>query len=547
MLIAVLITFAAVFFESSALAAPSSVSAERAAVAGADAPTSGPVRIAFTTFLRSREGILATIAFFAAMGTATLAVGFNAIRSTERTAAASRPSSRRARRRYGSGAAPGSPGEGMASRSLAALLAAAAFLLPLVFTIALADVFAEPKTIVLWGAAIVSAALMALGLLSGAGPRRFWILEISLIAFVALTVLATILSIDPNQSLKGERLQYQGLLSILAYVVLFVAARWSISTAQRARVLAASLLASAGLAGLYAIAQWFRLDPIWDALFKDRVFSAVGQANALASILGMAGVAAVGLVAGIGRRRGVLLLSGVAVVAIALVLTFSRGGYLAVPIGIAVAGVVLAAGGVPAAVRALMPRLAIGLGAAALVVAALVVTSPPAREFVGRVVGRVTSIPNVAETSNRSHLDLWEVGIRIAAEHPILGTGPDTYVLLFPQYRDEVLTPDRAAIMAKFRPESAHNVYISTAAGSGIPSLIAYLVVIAASLLAVFRAARREIPTTTRLALAGLAGAAVIHLVTDGFMTGEPSSAAVFWIFLGGAVGLAERHLPTAR
>ena len=165
---------------------------------------------------------------------------------------------------------------------------------------------------------------------------------------------------------------------------------------------------------------------------------------------------------------------------------------------------------------------------------------------VGRVVDRVTSIPNVGESSNRSHLDLWEVGVQIAADHPVFGTGPDTYVLLFAEYRDDVLTPERAAIMSKFRPESPHNVYISTAAGSGVPSLLAYLLIIGGSLAATLKAARREIPRPVRLALAGFAGGAVIHLVTDGFMTGEPASAAVFWILLGAAAGLAERQIPSA-
>ena len=113
-------------------------------------------------------------------------------------------------------------------------------------------------------------------------------LTIAVLAFAGLTVLATILSIDPGQSLAGERLTYQGLLSTLAYVVLFVAARRSITSMPRVQGVALGLLASATVVATYAIAQSLSLDPIWTTLYKDRPFSTMGQASALASVLGMA-------------------------------------------------------------------------------------------------------------------------------------------------------------------------------------------------------------------------------------------------------------------
>jgi len=513
---------------------------------GGEAPTSGDLRLTFTTFLRSGAGIAATVLVYGALGVAAFAISYGSMSRTRHATPAKRPESHSTRRRLGSGRSDRSRNDDGLPRVLAAILAASCFLLPLVFTIALADVFAQPKSQLLWFIALVALTALVIAFMRGATPTRFGVIDIGLVGFVLLTVLATIFSINLNQSLKGERLQYQGLLSISSYVVLFVAARWSMRNDQRARVLSATLIASATLSAIYAIAQWFSLDPIWDALFKDRVFSTVGQANALGSILGMAGVSAIGL-AGVGRRRLLVLAVALVLVGAAFVLTFSRGAYLGLPVGVAVAIAVLVANGMPASVRTFMPKFAAGLAAVALILVVGAAIWEPARGFFGRVVDRVTSIPNATESSNRSHLDLWEVGIRIASEHPILGTGPDTYVLLFPRYRDEVLTPDRAAVMAKFRPESAHNVYISTAAGSGLPSLVMYLFIIGGTLVAVFRVARREVPIEVRLALAGLAGAAVVHLVTDAFMTGEPSSAAVFWVLLGAGAGLAERHLDDGR
>jgi len=133
------------------------------------------------------------------------------------------------------------------------------------------------------------------------------------------------------------------------------------------------------------------------------------------------------------------------------------------------------------------------------------------------------------------------MGVVYAAEHPLIGTGPDSYVLLFGDYRDRVLTPERAVVMARFRPESAHNVYISTAAGAGVPALIAYVAMIGLALAAGVQAARRDVSPAARLTLAGLMGAVAVHLVTDSFMTAEAASAGIFWIMLGAIAGFGRR------
>jgi O-antigen ligase len=135
------------------------------------------------------------------------------------------------------------------------------------------------------------------------------------------------------------------------------------------------------------------------------------------------------------------------------------------------------------------------------------------------------------------------VGVRIVVDHPTLGTGPDTYVLVFPKYRDRVLPPQRAAVLARSRPESPHNGFIAVATGSGIPALTAYLLLVILGLARAVRAAQGRQPLATRLALAALIGASVAYLVTSSFMTAEPATTALFWVILGSAIGLADRVL----
>ena len=136
------------------------------------------------------------------------------------------------------------------------------------------------------------------------------------------------------------------------------------------------------------------------------------------------------------------------------------------------------------------------------------------------------------------HLDQWTVGAAIVADHPLLGTGQDTYVLMFEDYRDDVLPADRAVLLSFFRPESPHNVYLAIAAGAGVPALFAYLAVVGAAAARATRATRSAAdPRATVFAAACLAAVAG-HLVTDMFLTAETSGSVSFWIVLGAAAAL---------
>ena len=478
-------------------------------------------------FLESGAGLATVIAASVVIALGAFAVFFVWLRRTERS--------------------PDDPSaaDGL-GRALASLLAVACLVLPLVFTIASADVFAWPKALTVWILAVPTAVLVAVALLTDARHRRADALNVAVFVFAGLSVLATVLSVDPAHSLPGERLQYQGLITTLAYVVMFVGARVSVVSVRRAQVVAVGLLVSATVAGIYAWAQATSLDPIWSSLYKDRVFSTMGQASNLAAVLGMGTLVALTLVAG--RRRVGMALVAVAafITASALVLTLTRGAYVGLVAGGIAAGLVLVArrGRSISAVR--LPRTVIPIVGAIAVIVAVVIVWQPASALADDVAERALSIPAVTESSNRSKLDMWEVGIRIAKDHPVIGAGPDSYVLLFGEYRDRVLTPDRAAVMARFRPESPHNVYIATAANLGIPALAAYLAVIVLAVGSGVRAARRDISLAARLTLAGLIGAIVVHLVTDSFMTAEPAGSAIFWILLGAVAGLGERLTATA-
>jgi O-antigen ligase len=508
-------------------------------VAAPTAPSASQPNERLIAFFRSPAGVASEVI---ALALGALAWTLGSARWLERQESTGRvlttkSARKRARRRHPVDQPPNSIVS--ISRVLAGLATAAALILPMTFSILIGeDVFALPKTVGLWVFGIAIGSTLIASVLAGARPSRPGLLELSAAAFLGLTALATLTSVDPAHSVIGERLQYQGLFSAVMNVLLFTAAAVSLTTILRVRLLAVAVLTSATVAAAYALVQWFGFDPIWAELYKDRVFSTVGQANALATTLGAGVISASALLAITGRRRRAAIIASAALCIAALVLTFSRGGYVAFGFGVVVAALVVLPGLGRIGFRRISRPVVGGLGAAMLIVGIVVFAWQPANDLVGRVAARTASIANAAESSNQAHLDLWTVGLRIAADHPALGTGPDTFPVVFPQYRDVVLAPDRAAFMARFRPESPHNVYLAIASGAGFPALVAFVVFVASCLWLGIRVVRgADLPV--RLAIGGLLGALTVHLITIVFMTAEPATFALLWILLGAVVGLS--------
>jgi len=168
------------------------------------------------------------------------------------------------------------------------------------------------------------------------------------------------------------------------------------------------------------------------------------------------------------------------------------------------------------------------IGAVLLGIVSLVA---PAADLAERVADRLRQI-DPAESSATLHLELWRVGGQMALENPLVGVGPEMFPVVFPRYRDETLSPERAAVLARHRPESPHSVPVAIAAGTGMPALAAYLVLV----LGVFAIGLRRVRAASpplRLLLAGLLAAALGHFVTDLFMTAEVSTSWIFWVILG--------------
>ena len=109
---------------------------------------------------------------------------------------------------------------------------------------------------------------------------------------------------------------------------------------------------------------------------------------------------------------------------------------------------------------------------------------------------------------------------------------------MFPQYRDTVLDESMAGYLSNFRPESAHNVYLSIAAAAGFAALAAYGTLIVGTFVTILphiRSGRRA-----SILFVGLIAAFTGHLITDLFMTVDLAGSWLFWVLMGAGLAVAD-------
>lgn len=187
-----------------------------------------------------------------------------------------------------------------------------------------------------------------------------------------------------------------------------------------------------------------------------------------------------------------------------LIVTFSRGGFVGIFIGIAVSLVLAARFGMISK-RKLLSFIVLGLGLS-------IVMAPVVYRF-------MMTRPEAATA--RFHLA--KVGLKMIGEHPILGVGLNNHVVIKPQYDswDYVL------------PMPSHNHYIIIASEVGIPGLLFFLGFLAATCKLALSAARRDDTYLASLAVGIFGGllAVAVHVMFD--ILGTHTVMTLIWLYAG--------------
>lgn len=309
---------------------------------------------------------------------------------------------------------------------------------------------------------------------------------------------------------------------------------------RRARLLVAAI-AVIGLAyAVYGVVAFFAFPKtiLWfeKVHYNDSLTSTFINRNSYATYAGIGLIAALAMTvsafseggAQSDRKRQVASLIGrltgtggawlavAAVVALALVLTGSRGG-----IAVGLAGVLMGA------LVAVLQRRGERFAAAGAGLIAVLLIGAVLFSFGDLLAARISS--HGFQSDDR--LAVYDLTLQSVADRPLLGFGYGTFEQVFPMYRDASISP-------MVRWDKAHNTYLELLQGLGIPAAM-LLIAAVGSLVwhAMSGAISRRRFVTAPLAASAATAAVLLHAFVDFSL--QMQAVAITWMALLGA-GVAQ-------
>jgi O-antigen ligase len=340
------------------------------------------------------------------------------------------------------------------------ILTALVGMVPLAMAFFLRDSFDLPKMFLVYLGAFLLVVLLALRLiLSSDFVWRTTPLDFPLLMFLVVTFVSALVSWDRDMSLWGYYRVYAfGWFPLLTFAAIF----WAAVQVKEIPV-AAVVRWAAAVAALYGLFQYrgWEIFASIPSAKGGRVWSSLGNSLFLGSFLMMAipffWVALLRAKTGVAR---VFETVGLSLLMWTLLLTQSRSAWMG-----SVGGLILFFGvavrsepGLFRRVR--VPLLLLGVGGICLLA-----SLPAVRE-------RLSVLVSTQESSNRARLAGWVAALNVAREHPILGTGPDTFFLSFRRYKNANYTRSAGSQITQAH---AHNDLLQYAATTGILGLMVYL------------------------------------------------------------------------
>jgi len=427
----------------------------------------------------------------------------------------------------------------LASKTQEAIWLAAAVAIPLVLDPWGCSSFEVPKSALVQALALLGIWTMVVEIISGhRTARRAWRSPLvwSALAMGLVSILATIASISPSQSLWGSFERQQGLLTQLAYLALFLLVARALRTSSQVERLFCALAWGSAPVVLYGLAQAAGLDPLgWHTDAASPVLSTIGRANFVGSYLVLVvPVTATQLSQARRRWAYALLLTGQSA---CLALTLARAAWIGA-VGGAVVWIAVEAR------RTHRPAWtcgAWGLAAAGVLLVLLLNWSAGPLAALAQLPGldRLVTLSRLDAGSTAARLAVWKTTLPLIAARPWLGYGPETMGFLFlrfypPQlvyYQGRQVTVDRA-----------HNLWLDLGVSAGIPGMVTLIALLACLGWALWRGLRNAPDRQARSMWVALLVAMAGHLVELQFSFAVTTSATVFWLLLG-TVGAVDRGL----
>jgi len=316
-------------------------------------------------------------------------------------------------------------------------------------------------------------------------PSFFW----PLIVYVALSLVSSFLSVNPENSLKDSKELLLFLIVPMVYIGFF-----------KERVLKKAnlaLLASAYLSCLYSLFYFF-----FKALPEQRIAGFMGQVMTQGGLLLLFSCIGLSMFLFTNNRIRYLWGLGFFLSLFALILTQTRSAWV---------GLVIAASLILFLYK---PRTLIIVP---LAISLFYIASPQ------YIKNRVLSIFSLKVPNNKIRIEYMRVGVKIIKDYPLFGTGPKTMDIVSqnPKYK---LSKEAKTIV------HLHNNILQTGAERGIPTLLAWLTFMVWVFISLIKLLKNKDPTLYPLTVAALA--ALFALFTAGLFEYNFADSEFTMLFL---------------
>ena len=302
-------------------------------------------------------------------------------------------------------------------------------------------------------------------------PGRIGAINGWVLAVLALAVLATGFSPVPVAAAKGllKLVSYLGVYALMRQLLASAPVWWDRIVAA---LLAGELLTCViGIRQLYGdtteLARWADPNSVADGTV--RIYSTLDNPNLLAGyLLPILPLAAVALLRWPSLNRRLFALASLILGSVALLFTYSRGGWLGMVAALGTISLLLVLRQTrswPTLWRRLFPVLLL-VAAVALLVLAFTHVEPLRVRVLSLFSGR-------QDSSNNFRINVWQSALQMIEARPWLGIGPGNtaFNLIYPLYQQP-----------KFNALSAYSIPLELAVEAGIPGLLAGLGLLVTSL-----------------------------------------------------------------
>jgi len=439
------------------------------------------------------------------------------------------------------------------------LLLALTVATPFIFTTQTTELFEVPKMFFVY---LVSLLLFFLVASKSLVERKITLpigpATLAFVIFLLTQIVSTITSTDKYLSIFGYPTRLNGgLLSLISYFVIFVAAITQIDKIRSSRILLA-LVVSATAVSLWGIPAHFGFDPscfvltgnlnstCWAADFNPvlRIFSTLGQPNWLASYLVLALPISLAHLINFKSKNARLFFGATStLIFIALILTTSRAGIL----GVIISSLIFAAllgkkllkenlkTGVAILAVFIVVWLAFGTALTSRISEALIankskISSPLTNN---QSKPSQSTLTTGGTESSQIRFIVWQGAVKVFERWPILGSGPETFVNSYYLFRPAT---HNQTTEWKFFYNKAHNEFLNYLATTGIVGLAGYLGLLLAILWQLAKkAADQKSRVTSKATMAAIAG----YLVTIFFGFSTVATQTVFFLTTASALTIA--------